>query len=1167
MPPSAADQLLLRGNVHTLRPVINAAPLIEVASAQVNQSSFTYPIGQVTVDNVSADWLTAVKPGMAFAIGTSPGAQDITWGVVRKTPTSSIFYFDGKSQGDPGYARNIIGVLADNYYITVYKHRPAWGLLSRIVNKTFYKQFDRAYAGEGVNPDPIIRMGEHQAEFVNDTTGLATFTLSAADSYYWNRANDGYQWDIDGCTLIGGSLTGSSVTFTAPPGFYVITCQITSTNDKTRFGYRYVWANSKDPSSEHAPFSYRHPCRISSDRQNATGRDLSIEVDGTFEAGELYPGQPFLLTENPLFEGRQLEDVDAVIHSYIGYASEKALNLTRKRGTTTINLQSPMTAAADTPAATQSIIETKAPANWSEVSILLSNPVGAAWYIAALHAPFLVDGHDLDFDTTLTTLRRKSFVFQTKEIGGQLKNLAEMFLGNIGCKSAGTIRMLRNPMYFTNAERNALQTQWTWNTGDFTNAFQVPVLYRMQVGQVNGYAFSYAGGQEATPYASLAPGSAQAQGTRQEQMTAFTVTQSAGQNEVNRITGHHFALVNPQYPNYTLDADRNLDVAEPCDLDVWHLLNIPARYDPEGVGFINLRAIPTSVNRQWSAERSPRKQVSVEFTFETFGQPGITVPVNRGGANTWMTNTWNPALEDPYQPAMPDLGLDMDVGLAGNALGYVGRSFTIPEPNVDWDRISGYTGDARDGTLNYSSPYFLTTGQLDAFLVTDDGATIYVYYISDVLADNPTLTQVKTYATGTGYNGKVRIISSREENHFAAVFWKDQTGVYCGRSTSSSIIFGSSVQIGATVADTDHDDDELGASIYDELQAVVAPDGSVSGVDGKYNYYLYTASSKTGSFSIVGSIPTDERAVLGCVLARSASVVLLPMEIPEPPTPPTPLSVVTFDGSGYPHWTVVSGAGTTTLGSTPPAAYNAVNLAGGGLANGLIVQVDLGDDYILSAIEFVGVGSDGTLTGKNFRTRIICYDANDQIVSNYVVDDPIDFTTAFSAQQMLLTEPVRTVEIQLILTWTSDTGSGTNNVYMDNVDIQGVRVERSNQPKLRSVTLPSTWDDITPPQKVIPVAPYAMAFDPADSGDISLIGQDEEGYRYLLYSTTAGASWHKVGRVHYTGLKRGGQNLVLWGYNRIDLSPDLGETTYPRIGNWAAAVSPVDEIRWFAGVL
>jgi hypothetical protein len=72
---SVADQARLRGNNHTIRPVWNAVPLVTVATAQINQASFAYPLAVVTVDNTSADWLTKVKSNMAFSIGTSPGCD------------------------------------------------------------------------------------------------------------------------------------------------------------------------------------------------------------------------------------------------------------------------------------------------------------------------------------------------------------------------------------------------------------------------------------------------------------------------------------------------------------------------------------------------------------------------------------------------------------------------------------------------------------------------------------------------------------------------------------------------------------------------------------------------------------------------------------------------------------------------------------------------------------------------------------------------------------------------------------------------------------------------------------------------------------------------------------------------------------------------------------
>jgi hypothetical protein len=68
-----------------------------VATAQINQSSFTYPIVQLTVDNTSADWLTEAQVGRMFMIGTAPGLHDVTVGVIRKTTGSTTLYIDPKS--------------------------------------------------------------------------------------------------------------------------------------------------------------------------------------------------------------------------------------------------------------------------------------------------------------------------------------------------------------------------------------------------------------------------------------------------------------------------------------------------------------------------------------------------------------------------------------------------------------------------------------------------------------------------------------------------------------------------------------------------------------------------------------------------------------------------------------------------------------------------------------------------------------------------------------------------------------------------------------------------------------------------------------------------------------------------------------------------------------
>ncbi len=684
---SVPDQALMRSRSqtpHTVRAILDAVPLVPVATAQVNQTTYLYPLAQLTVDNVSADWLTKVVPGMGFAIGTSPGGTDVTWGVVRQVPTATIFKLDGKSFGDPGYARNIITPIADNYYVTVYKHRPPWGLLSSIRNGIFYKNFDVTFSGQTLSPDPIVRLGKHRRDFVNSITGLATFAFTA-DVYAWNKTTSSYLWNVDGGTITVGSVSTQSITVTFPPGFYVVTCTVTDSKGKTRTAYRYVWADSNDKSSANAPFSYRHIIKLGSDRQDANGRSLSFDIYGDLDTNEIYPGQAFLLSVDHKFAGVSLSDQTNLVTSFMGYVPSKTLKLNRKTKVTSIPIESPITAAKGVPSAVQLLTEVLAPKNWTECGTVLSNPVGAAYYCTNYHAPFLLNAHDLQFDPYLLGLRFKGHEFTSRDIQSQLGGVAERFRGNIGCRSDGTIRMVRNPMYLTNAERNALPVQWQWNPTDFTNDYERDVIWRLEVGSVYGYAFSHNGAPESVPYASLAPGRTQAQGVGQEQMTPFIVKSADGQTEVNRITGHHFPFVNASTKALGFDANRNLDVAEPCDLDRWHRTELFARYDPEGVGFSD-RAIATGVNRKWSDGGSLRMTPTIEFQVESFGQPGITMPVDRGGANNWPQSNQNPTQVDPYEPAMPELGLDLPVVLAGNSNGALGRSQSIDEATVQWER-------------------------------------------------------------------------------------------------------------------------------------------------------------------------------------------------------------------------------------------------------------------------------------------------------------------------------------------------------------------------------------------------------------------------------------------------------------------------------------------------
>jgi hypothetical protein len=1148
--------------------------MVITASAQINQATFTYPLGELTVDNTFGDWGTSVS-GQMFAIGTTPGGTDVTYGVLRRTPTSTKLYLDAKSQGDPGYARDIHQPLANDQYITVFKYRPPWGLLSSIRGGVFYKQWDVPYAGQGANPEPIVRMGEWRQGFVDETTGLLRLPFTV-DPYLWNKSLSSILWTVDGGTIAVGDDDDATIEVDFEPGFYEVRCRVIDNKGKVRTGYRYVWANTSDPDDVDAPFSYAHDVRITTDRRDPFGRTMTLEVDGQLEQDELFPGQAFLLTEYSTFDGETLDNDSHLVKSFVGYSTELGIKSNWRGKTTTISLASPTTVSKLVPTASQQITESRTPKNWSECTSLLSNAVGAAWYIAVYHSPFLVDGHDFTFDPYLLLMRRKMHVFQQRDIGSQLQSLNLLMRGNIGCKSSGLIRMVRNPNDLQNDDRDLLEELWTIEPTDVIGEITIPVNYRNSVGQVSGFAYSYNGGSESTPYASLAPGYAQAQGSEQDQMTAFTVIHGTdSQQRVNEITGHQFAADNPKHPNISIRIDRNIDIFEPCDQDAWTILDIPADYDPLNVGWPDKRMIPVAVTTSWSFDRGTVvKEMTVEFQFQSYGVPGVTVPVNRGGANNWLFTKWNPGVYDPYKVRFPDMDVDLSFLVAWNSDGKLGRTLNPLDDNVIWSRLTGITGRVRDFCFNWHSAYFTDpTDPLRAWVIADDGLTIRIYYTFDLLVDKPTWEVQATFTAADTYKGRARIVGSKEESGFAIAAWKTAKGVTYTRTTNTGTTWSGVGSLLQTFDDPDRDNNYLGLAVYDETQAILAPDGNVNALDGKYDWKLYVATTKGGAFSLIANEEADERCIPDCVLLVDDTEGFVGTEVPEPPDPPTPLSIVTFGVGGYPNFSI-NGAGTTAgLGNPQPAAYSSANLSGGAVQVGVTVEVDLDADYIFASAVWdafpdgdVFVGSD--IFDATYRSTIRAYDVDGVLVGEYIEENTTGFIREIDADILEVTEPVRELHIGHSLSWLSDSGSGIAYVWIDNIDITATQITRQYKRTFKHFTTAGAWDDRSPNDVVLPAQHYGAGNFAGSNTSLSILGADEDGYVYLLNTGTGGASWSRVGRSPAAGLKKGsGGVLILFGYGNLGISDDSGRNVYSRLGNWSTKVGDVAKIEGVAGVL
>lgn len=1176
MPPSVNDIARFRGPKAQTKPVLNAVPKNIVATARVNQASFTFPLVAITVDN-TVGW-SNIKVGYLFMIGTSPGSGDIMHGIVRAAPTSTVLYIDAKDLGDPGFPNNIIQPIANDYYVSIIKFRPPWGLLSSIRGGVFYKRWDVNYTNQLNRPDPICRFGGWRQAFIDDSTGTAILSFDCGDSFMWGGlAKAGQLWNVDGGTIIVNSATDEAIMVEFEPGFYEIECRVTDAVGKQHTGYRYVWVNTNTPDDEFSPFSYRHVVRISTDAQDLSGRKMTYEVDGDV-TDELFPGQGFFFKEYPRFQvesgaWEELDDPEGYPFTYCGYRVDSGYKVSKNLKTTTINTEGPGVRAADIVSATQQIVESQVQNTWAQCSPILSNPVGAVWYSVYWHAPYLINGHDFLFDPYLLQLRKRSFQFASTQVGSQLQGIAEMFLGFVGWKSNGSMKMVRNPNYFTNAERNDLDTQWTWEPGDIKGQLEAMRSFKMQTGQVYGSAFSF-DGSESVPYASLSPGYSKAQGGNTSSPTAFIVTKTQGQAKVNDYTGHQFALENRKDSDYSLEVMKNLDVVEPIDCDVWSILNVSAEYDPEGEGWLNKRSIVTRVTRSWSVGPQVEKTISIELQFETFGLPGITVPVDRGAGNTGGTNKWNPSITDPYEPKAPDIvGWEFDLVYAWNEYGQLARTESFTREEVQWERVTGYQGVMRDACLDPSSPFFDDEDDnLRGWFVTTEGTTIRIYYVQDLFALSLAFELEKTLTAGTGFNGKVRIATSNEPIDLAVVAWKDRTGVKFSRITTSAHNWSNAATVGSVVSDPDHDNDELGLSIKGETQAIIAPDGSINPGDGKYDYFLFAATTASGGFSQVPNAPSGERAILGCVQLQDDNNAVLGYEGPGSTPPTDPLSIVTFDAFGYTHYDIgLFNVG--TVGPFPPAIYSAVNQFGN---TGVGVTILFEGEYTFQEMEFL-VGIEGSFGGSDFGPYQYYINVigikgygtpNATVVGRKTFPaespyyDPVNFKTEITNSDLMFGDTIDALYLNATIS-KPGLAPGIWYLYLDNIDITAQYVSRSSTRLTRKATMSGSWSDVTPADDVAPVTPYGIGM---YGSKYSMIATTDNGYAKLYYSSSGGGGWITKGKTKAIGVKRADELCVFFGYNELSVSNDNGSTRYSRLGDWPYKMGKVGTIRGMMGL-
>lgn len=884
--PASTISTVRFSGMQVVQPVFNYWPADVVATGTITGTPTAYPIGQVSVSWASG--FSDVEVGQLWVIRS--GESIVSYGVVRLAPTSSILYIDGKSRGDPGLSVSQIFGITAGHQLTVYSIRPLWSLLSRIVDGEFFKKFDVPYTDEGSNPAPVVNIGKWRQAWADPTTLEAEFFFTNDSSFAWgDKTLSSYLWELpSGATLVTGTTTSDEITVSVPEGFHIIKCTVTDSGGASTTAIRPIWVNGDN----FPPLSEQYAFEIGGDSQDRKGRTQSLTFVGQLDDEEFLPGFPLHYSEIATFNGQEITPSSLLINNFAGFSAEEIRihDLITGEKATSFEVFGPWQWMEMIPMVSQAIVETDAPAAWTDVARGLGIPQFMIWYVLKHHSTFL-DMFDYDpfFETDAFTgdddnPRKLNWGLNGSTLAEYVNQVANTIGGNAGCKSDGTLALRRDPSIESTDYRNTVDERMTLtideDTGimDFAEPLEVTKRFHNEIGQLRVFTLSY-NGTDTTAFGSIAPGYTQMQAPGQQDEDSYIVKpeqgratnalgyRPGGQLRTNQLSGHLLAKANNPTPEISGALVRNMDFFDPAEM-AWVRLNVPANWSPRGEA-INTRTLPTSVDRSWEEAEGGAfvKVITLSVEPETFGQPGETYNIDTGGGEI-------------YTPEIPPIGIDLpepdetikEVGVlfAITEDGNIGRS----KDGENWENIRGnviHDGDAVNGSIKFNDLAFdvfteypqsgFVEGALGAWVAVAKEFSIgsgvhrivQVYYTEDCLAQNVVWDlQWETDNGGSNSDGSMRIRASVETEGYAAMAYGSDNGVFVARTTDGTSWF--NTVSGDAVGDNSLNGAEAEIDFNFHGSRIICSGWSIA--DSKW--LLTRTTSQVSSFGFVPNSPESD---------------------------------------------------------------------------------------------------------------------------------------------------------------------------------------------------------------------------------------------------------------------------------------------------------------------
>lgn len=643
-PALTSDERTALLGAGTVRRFLSPVPDVTVATALVNQVTFTYTIAQLTVDTTS-NW-TSVREGMTVYVGSGADLRDKGTYRVRKAGNSTTLFIEEIGSQNPGQLAMDIRAtgIANNDFITVIQRYDMWSVLPRInaTSGLITEDFDLAVSARTSTPEALVTITvngrrNHLFTYIATSTLAITATVSVTKWPTSSGSTLTYAWVYPaGWTSVSGS-TSATLTATAAPGNYSLKCTVTdSIGGATE---RIIVVNIHDDTTNPPLLISEMP---RSDVRDRTGRRMSFPLYNN-RLASLVDGAMCGYFEVCTWNG---VDVPTASRQFVGWIQRHDFSTADSLRDATIELVGPA-AILDKMQIVSNVASAATVADtWQKVVPSLASGAFLAWLMLRWRAANTLRLFNFTpFSVAASGQRLPKWQIDKGSALSQIRQIITE-RGNFGANSEGELLFLNHPSLMDyDTERSAVVTRDTIDASIYkmlSGSRDLPP----RVQQVRGEAFSWDGAAVLPiPYYSDAP-KAPGQGNTQTKLGSQIVT---GQAQLNQLTGDEYARANNPYSQLTILIEKNRDVYEPAEM-AFVQATLPTGLNPTGVALVK-NLIPVSVNKRHNADLTSDIELVAEA--ETHGLPGDFVPVPVGNSN----NFGSPAAPTPIDiPPLPNFG-------------------------------------------------------------------------------------------------------------------------------------------------------------------------------------------------------------------------------------------------------------------------------------------------------------------------------------------------------------------------------------------------------------------------------------------------------------------------------------------------------------------------------